>query len=365
MVAKLGGRQRALHRAGSNRAWHNLALPTEKTHAENPCQGTIFANIRRTYPSRGSPPESEATYLYNQLGQVSQVSNEVATYSYGYDEINRLNRVTDGRGNKTHHYTFSPCGRLDYKVDGDGNWTDYLYDATGNVTHIWAPNDDFVTFIYDAAGRLVQRWMPDGATSQLIQSYAYDPYGNRTQHSDGTDTWHYGYNAAHELETVRLNNAVTGPLTAGYVYDANGNLTKQCQGGSVTRTSSNCTGSDLLTLQYDALDRLAQADKTGLPIETYGYDDQGRRIHKTVGGAATDYLYMGPDIHAEYQGGWTQASAVYTHGPWWDDPIIRILPGAAEYYHQDGIGNVIAASDPPGRDPAPLGPGLAIRQMNV
>jgi YD repeat-containing protein len=94
---------------------------------------------------------------------------------------------------------------------------------------------------------------------------------------------------------VRLNHPVSGPLTAGYVHDANGNLTQQCEGGSVTRTSSNCTGTTILSLQYDALDRLAQADKTGLPSETYGYDDQGRRIHKTVGANCTDYLYMGPD----------------------------------------------------------------------
>ena len=84
--------------------------------------------------------------------------------------------------------------------------------------------------------------------------------------------------------------------------------------------------------------------------ESYHYDDQGRRIRKTVGGSVTHYLYNGPDIHAEYAN-WTSASAVYAHGPNWDDPIIRMTgqtnqPSAnATYYHQDGLNSAILTTD--------------------
>ena len=244
----------------------------------------------------GDPSPHVIDYTRNPLGQVTRNEVPEANYDYAYDAAHRLRRVTDGR-----------------------------------LTEKWFPNgvNTQYQYLYDALDCLTE--VQDGATSNLIAGYAYDPYGNRTQHSDGTDTWHYGYNAAHELETVRLNHPATGPLTAGYVHDANGNLTKQCEGGSVTRTTSNCTGSTVLDLQYNALDRLTQADKTGLPSETYGYDDQGRRIHKTVGANRTDYLYMGPDIHAEYSSGWGTASAVYTHGPRWDDPIIRATATTAAF----------------------------------
>ena len=68
----------------------------------------------------------------------------------------------------------------------------------------------------------------------------------------------------------------TGTLLNAYVYDANGSLTKKCEGGTVTRTATDCTssGGTVTALTYDPLNRLTQAVK-GATTETYAYDQGG------------------------------------------------------------------------------------------
>ncbi|MFA7062384.1 MAG: hypothetical protein WC156_16380, partial [Pedobacter sp.] len=124
---------------------------------------------------------------------------------------------------------------------------------------------------------------------------------------------------------------------------------QKCEGGTVSRSATTCTGSTTLNLNYDALDRLTHADKTGLAGQSYLYDPLGRRIKKTVGSTTTDYLYDGARIYAEYPGSWNQAAAVYTHGAGIDTPLIRTTATAEQrYYHQDGLGSVVAVTDAAG-----------------
>lgn len=56
------------------------------------------------------------------------------------------------------------------------------------------------------------------------------------------------------------------------------------------------------------------------------------------------YLYNGPDVYAEYTSDWSTASATYVHGPNMDDPIARTAGTVTQYYHQDGLGNMVALS---------------------
>jgi hypothetical protein len=78
------------------------------------------------------------------------------------------------------------------------------------------------------------------------------------------------------------------------------------------------------------------------------YDDQGRRLHKTAGAASAHYLYNGSDIVAEYDSTWVTPTARYTHGLGVDDPLIRVTATAAQYYHSDGLGSIVAVSNPSG-----------------
>ena len=135
--------------------------------------------------------------------------------------------------------------------------------------------------------------------------------------------------------------------TAGFVYDNNGNLAKKCESGTVTLTATTCSGNTVSDLTHDSLNRLTQVIKTGISTESYKYDDQGNRIQKTVGSAITNFLYNGPDIIGQYTSTWA-TSAILTHGPGMDDPIMRVAGATAQYYHQDGLGSVVSVTNQTG-----------------
>jgi len=343
------------------------------------------------------------TYTRNALGQPVQVETPEVTTSYAYDPTHRLSQVTDRRGGKVLEYRYSAGGLLTRMTMADGttaSHTDYRYDAVGRLTGIWAPTGELVSFVYDAGGRLVEKNFPNGvntryaynsdntlqqvvnksganlmsqhdytydgvgnrvthrervgttttpyqyvydalsrltevrnsSTAALLESYTYDPLGNRTTKTAGGSTVAYVYDAANQLTEIRQGSA-TGSVLASLSYDANGNLTQKSEGTTTT------------TLTYDALNRLAQVTGTGQPTQSYVYDHEGKRIQKTVGAAASLYLYSGPDIVAEYCDTWAAASSLTTHGPNMDDPLLRASGSTANYYHQDGLGSVVAVSN--------------------
>ena len=125
-------------------------------------------------------------------------------------------------------------------------------------------------------------------------------------------------------------NTAGGPLTRALVYDANGNLTRQCSGSSVTRTGSTCTGSDVATYGYDALDRLAQASLTGSQslTEAYAYDPQGRRLQKTSNGTLSQYRYAGDALYADYGPSLASPRTLYLQGTGTDEPLLAIDPAS-------------------------------------
>ena len=64
-------------------------------------------------------------------------------YDYTYDAFHRLDTLRDTRNAvvvDTLNYDFSPGGLLNRVSDAKGNLTNYLYDATGRLSGIWAPN---------------------------------------------------------------------------------------------------------------------------------------------------------------------------------------------------------------------------------
>ncbi|MDP2834456.1 MAG: RHS repeat-associated core domain-containing protein [Pseudomonadota bacterium] len=369
------------------------------------------------------------TTTRNALGQATRIEARdgagtlVIAHDYGYDPAHRLNSVSDSRGNKTLNYAYSPGGLLDKKEDSDGHRSDYLYDAVGRLTGIWAPNYDYVAFSHDKAGRPVQKWLPNGDTADYSwnadgslsevdnlvggarisrHTYTYDGYGRRQEetsiqagYSPATLKWRHQYDELDRLVNVEVDpgsgyqgyqswrHDVRGNLTRRYYATANGSytaryltdaghrltgvdlynaadttklgaqafLTWDANGSLTGKTTS--TGS--LTLAWDPEGHLATASTTGAGAlsQSYLYDEQGRRIQKTSGTTTTNYLYDGEDIQAEYTT-WANPQAVYVHGAGSDEPLLRLTgetaapTAGALYYHADGLGSVVAASDAAG-----------------
>ncbi len=158
--------------------------------------------------------------------------------------------------------------------------------------------------------------------------------------SRGNKTLGYNHDAANQLTELQGATRVKG-----MVYDAAGNLTQKCENGTVTLTGSPataCTGAIVTNLTHDQLNRVSAAAVTAAPNHSFTYDDQGRRLSKTVGATTTNYLYNGQDILAEYQS-WSGALAHLTHGPGTDEPLQRVQGTVGHSYMQDGLGSVVAA----------------------
>ena len=356
------------------------------------------------------------SYTRNTLGQVIQANSNAVTYDYTYDIAHRVATIRDSRGPQTLTYDYTTGGRLTTRKEShlgaEVSRTDYVYDAVGRLSAMWAGHGEVLTFVYDAGGRLSEQWLPNGVNAhysynedntlqhlehrtiggtllaeheytydavgnrdtytdtdpscsmvttatynydelnRLIQvitdedtgsqinstteSYAYDILGNRTTQTKNGVTKVYAYDVANQLTAIHQDD-LQGQVLTSFAYDLNGNL----------QSKSGTSGT--LNMTYDAWDRMTQAQKTWSLPEQYAYDDVGRRIRKTIGATTKDYLYDGLDIIAEYTTtNWATPQVQYTHGPGIDAPIIRASGGTSSYYHQDGLGSVVAVTDESG-----------------
>ncbi|MBW8371477.1 MAG: RHS repeat protein [Thiobacillus sp.] len=170
-----------------------------------------------------------------------------------------------------------------YAIDQQGRGATQT-EIVGGVTKSWS-------YLYDNLDRITT------ASDGTAETYGYDIFGNRRSKTKSSVTTNYLYDAAHQLSEVR-SGSDTGTLIGAAVHDADGHMVKLCEvatGGSVTKTSSDCTasgtGATILALVWNALDHLQMATRTGIGAvtESYAYDDSGRRIQKVSGATTTSY----------------------------------------------------------------------------
>ena len=148
-------------------------------------------------------------------------------------------------------------------------------------------------------------------------------------------------------ETHQTNT--TGTLLEAYLYDNSGNEVQKCSNGTVSHASSAaCTGSSVQGYVYNSFNRLSQYN--GAITGSYVYDHQGRRIQKVEGTNAYNYLYDGNNVYEAYvTSNWRNPSALYVQAGT-DHPLARLAgtvgapTAVVSYYHQDGIGSVLATT---------------------
>jgi RHS repeat-associated protein len=118
--------------------------------------------------------------------------------------------------------------------------------------------------------------------------------------------------------------------TASYTYDPNGNLT--------TKTE----GSDTWTYSWNAENQLTKVEKNGVEQARVSYDPLGRRVEKVAGGVATSYTYDGTNILREGRGA-TQLK--YVHGFRVDEPLAADDGMVTAYFHADLLGSVVTVTN--------------------
>jgi RHS repeat-associated protein len=189
----------------------------------------------------------------------------------------------------------------------------------------------FSTYGYDPVGRL-QSLTHDlaGASGDQVIGLGYNPASQIVTRTGTNDAYAWtGANAVNRPYTVNGQNQYTSAGPASFAYDAKGNLTSD--GGS--------------TFAYDSENRLVSA--SGTKNATLAYDPLGRLFQVASGSGATQFLYDGDELVAEYDGSGTLLRR-YVHGAAADDPILWYegagLAGRRSLF-ADHQGSIVAVTD--------------------
>ena len=311
------------------------------------------------------------TFTYDALNRRDiKTLPDLTAIDFDYDLANRTLAVTSSAEVGSFDYLYDTAGRLTQVTRPDLKTVGYGYDANGNRTRLDYPDASFVTYVYDELGRLKE--VRDGGVTLLAQ-YAYDPLSRvtSTTYDNGAQTTH-AYELDDDLSQVAQSYGV-GSVTFDYLYnlvnqrtdtsvDDNAYLWLPDLGASNSYlpnalnqyddvdgvlfsydSNGNLTGDGVNSYLYDVESRLISAT-TPLHLADYTYDPFGRRAEKDVDATVTKFVYAGDTVIAEYDG-LDQLQARYVPGPGIDKPVLMDRGGTLSYYHYDGTGSVVAATD--------------------
>ena len=189
-----------------------------------------------------------------------------------YDAVSRLITVTDARGLTT-RFSYNNVNQITKMVDPLGGVTSLSYDPNGNLLLVTDALSQSTTFFYDVMDRMVKRQDALGR----VETFTYDKNGNLRSWTNRQDeTTHYFYDELNRQASVSYADG----NSLRFAYDALGNL---------KMVEDSDTGKILLF--YDRLNQLIKEVSPFGSIE-YEYDEAGRRVTMTVGGAPSiRYIY--------------------------------------------------------------------------
>lgn len=223
------------------------------------------------------PDGKEASYNYNEKGQLEALTTPGGTIRYTYDTMGRLKEKAFPNGITT-EYSYNSMGHLE-TINHSGNGLEeeysYQYDMAGNKIRACkqrqgmdADSGSF-QYGYDALNRLTEV-SRDGS---LLRRYAYDAFGNRTVKED-----YRGQTAVQTTYRYNANNQMISRISdeeeQTYTYDYRGNLTAVSRGEEQFKTFT-----------FDAANRMHSAfeikDGIGTRAE-YTYNAFGNRTGQDI-----------------------------------------------------------------------------------
>lgn len=207
---------------------------------------------------------------------------------YTYYDDGLLHTLINRKGDQdqtiidSYTYDYDGAHNLISKVDGKGN-TNYTYDNLNRLETVTEPNGKVTTYTFDAAGNRETQTETQGTTT-TVTTYTYNEQ-NRL------------------ISTLTQQNSVMTE-TAAYIYDNNGNqlrVTEVFYLDGIPRAGQVkiCTYdklNQLITIQHSA-------DNSPLmTILTNTYNGLGLRVAKQVGSQTTKYVYAGDKVVLELDG---------------------------------------------------------------
>jgi RHS repeat-associated protein len=270
-----------------------------------------------------------------------------------WDGLGRLASTSTDMGGVTRQlqYEYDPAGRRTRITHPDSNYFGYDYDGIGRLTYIRANGSTAMAYQgYYNHGGLAGRSLANGATSEWgydgVQRVSAMLHGLAGTGHDAL--WTYGRDPASQISSqARDNNAYAwgGHYAVNRAYTANG-LNQYSAAGGATITydaNGNLAGDGTSTYTYDIENRLI--GRSGGVALTY--DPLGRLFSVTSSTTATQFLYDGHALVAEYVSG--AMTRRYVHNVGADVPLLSYA-GAdltqPSYLHADHQGSIVAISDP-------------------
>ena len=297
-------------------------------------------------PTANGTPESTATYAYDAVGRLTQVTDTASTgpITRSHNDLTRTYTETTPQGSVA--YTFDAASRRSsMTVAGQGavsyGYDDasrllsitqgtaqvgFTYDDADRRATLTLPNGLTATYGYDDASQLTGLTYRQGTTTIGDLLYSYDLTGNRTSVT--------GSLARTNLPAASSNNSFNA---ANQLTLSNGVLISYDNNGNMLSDGNH-------TLSWDARNRLVSL--SGAASASFQYDALGRRTRKTVAGASTSYLYDGANPIQELNG--TTPTANLLTGLNLDVFFRRTDSNGSRDYLTDALGTVMALTDSAG-----------------
>jgi RHS repeat-associated protein len=211
---------------------------------------------------------------YDGLDRATSAVTPQGTIGYTYDAQGRRTSMTPAAQTIV-NYVYDDANRLTSLTQGSEN-VQFNYDAANRRTSLTLPNGISTVYSYDAANQLTGiNYVSPTNTAMASLAYGYDLDGHRTSKT-GSFVTDVLPTTTSSPGTFDLNNRETSFNGTAQSYDANGNLTSN--------------GID--TFVWNARNQLTQITEGGNTKFSYAYDALGRRVSKSVVGAAAPTVYL-------------------------------------------------------------------------
>lgn len=311
--------------------------------------------------------------------EVTPDKNKFIATTFGYDYIGNKRSETDGKGNTT-EYSYDFLGRLLLKRNALGYETEYSYSALNKLTMQKEPGGKVTQYVLDPLGRVSRKktYQLGAESDYTYTDYLYDAAGNVERMKQGrftagedriaSDT-SYLYDVMNRVseETGKLDDTRSSLTT--YSYDRNGNRIKMIQYADAGRTRFR-----VFTYFYDYVGRMteesgAYREPDGAEgIAEYGtyllkneYDLEGNvkkeRVYNGSVYDVTEYAYNYRNKPMDKNGPYTEGQenakrTQYTYdkkGSVLTETInVQGVPQTVSYVY-DGLARVVQKIDPLGQ----------------
>jgi RHS repeat-associated protein len=254
----------------------------------------------------GTGLEQTTSYLYNDRGQITQITHpDATTTQHVYDDNGNRVGTMDERGILTTR-TYDSLGRMtsETTASGTAKAQTTIYDYTSSVgggcgcntgglpITITYPDGSVTLNTYDKEWRLTSTTVAFGTAYAATTSHTYDVAGQKLSTTDPlgrVTTYAYDLDGRLISETRATGTGIA--LTTNRSYSVDGNLT------SVTEAFGT-TFAVTTAMTYDTMDRMVSTTRAfGTAIAattTYAYNSLGQRASTTDPlGRVTTYGYDG------------------------------------------------------------------------